>query len=235
MQKIINKTVTEVRRHVPGTKNISDACVCWMFLGVFSWSFMLPFLDRRGVGLLEHSSDMDRGIHCGTEHLILECSTLGWFTNWHIREMSFKWLDRPLWILSFYFTSSAHTTQLTGKPQKTASDWPSPRTRVVVKLTAFPIVVKSHHMIKPKLNYRFRKSWPFSEQDGTNPWHPTQFHEDTFIMLTSHIRARLPIYFFLLGFPVQKPYTFIFSRKHITCPAHCTNLDLITRIIFGME
>jgi hypothetical protein len=69
--EIIYKTVTEVRRHVPGTENISDACVCWMYLRVFSWSFMLPFLDRRGVGLLEYSSDMDRGTHCRTEHLIL--------------------------------------------------------------------------------------------------------------------------------------------------------------------
>jgi len=61
-----------------------------MYLGMFNWSFMLPFLDRRGVDLLEYSSEMDKGTNCGTEHLILECSKLGWFTNCHIREMSFK-------------------------------------------------------------------------------------------------------------------------------------------------
>lgn len=80
MQQRIYISVTEVTRHVSGTKNISDACVCWTYLGVFSWSFMLPFLDRRGVCLLEYSSDMDRVTHCGTEHLMSECWTLGWFT-----------------------------------------------------------------------------------------------------------------------------------------------------------
>jgi hypothetical protein len=62
-------------------------------LRVFNWSFMFPFLDRRGVGLLEYSSDKDRGTHCWTQHLILEPSTLGWFANWHVRETSFKLLS----------------------------------------------------------------------------------------------------------------------------------------------
>jgi hypothetical protein len=42
---------------------------------------MLPFLDHRGVVLLEYGPDKDSGTHCGIEHLILESSTLGLFAK----------------------------------------------------------------------------------------------------------------------------------------------------------
>jgi len=52
------------------------------------------------------------------------------------------------------------------------------------------------------------------------------------LILSSHLRQRLPSGLSYLGFPTEKLYAFHISPMHATYPAHIILLDMIIQTIF---
>ena len=61
--------------------------------------------------------------------------------------------------------------------------------------------------------------------------HPTSWRFS--LILSTHLRLRLPIGLFPYGFPTKTLYTLLSSPILATCPAHLILLDFITRTILG--
>ena len=72
-------------------------------------------------------------------------------------------------------------------------------------------------------------SWASSIQ--SIPPHPTSWR--SILILSFHLRLRLPSGLFPLGFPTQNPAYVSLLPIRATCPAHFIILDYITRIILG--
>jgi len=72
-----------------------------------------------------------------------------------------------------------------------------------------------------------------SQLDPVHTPHPTSWR---FILILSfHLRLRLPSGLFPSGFPTKTLYTPLPSPIRVTCPTHLTLLDFITRTILDKE
>ena len=74
------------------------------------------------------------------------------------------------------------------------------------------------------------------EPEGSLPHsqvHATSWR--SFLILSSHLRQRLPSGLFLSGFPTKTLYTCDLSPIRAACPAHLILLDFITCTVLGEE
>ena len=89
----------------------------------------------------------------------------------------------------------------------------------------------------PKVHYHVYKCPPsdptLSQIDPAHPPHPTSCK--SVLILSSHLRRKLPSCLFSTCFPTKTLYTPLLSSISVTCPAYLILLDSITRKILGGE
>ena len=86
----------------------------------------------------------------------------------------------------------------------------------------------------PKVHYCIHKCPPpWASSIRSTPPHPTSWR--SILILSSHLRLRLPSGLFPSGFSTKTLYTPLLSPIRATCPAHLILLDLTTRKMFGEQ
>ena len=95
----------------------------------------------------------------------------------------------------------------------------------------FPAFCGTRRFITALTSVRHLSLYWASPIQSTYP-HPTSWRS---ILISTHLRLRLPSGVFPSGFPTKILYTPFSSPIRATCPARLILLDFITRTIFGEE
>jgi hypothetical protein len=86
----------------------------------------------------------------------------------------------------------------------------------------------------PKVHHRVHKSPPLAPiLRQIDPVHPVSLR--SILILSTHLRLRLPSGLFPSGLPTNNLYALLFSPIRPACPAHLILLDLIIVIMFREE